>query len=168
MGVAIVLQRFIISRSGRRYDLVKGGHEVLHELLLRIGAGVDLLQGSQFRVGAEDQIDLRAGSGADRKALAEVEKKLKEIINPIKDGGYSRPLMMRLRELKAKQDELRSGCRGRRWTSRTFTRTSLAFFAGRLSALPRLYSARKSGPRRPRLSDALISTASRSRPAPAR
>ena len=48
----------------------------------------------------------RAGSEADRKALADVEKKLKEIVTVIEDGGYSRPLMMRLRELEAKQDEL--------------------------------------------------------------
>jgi hypothetical protein len=48
----------------------------------------------------------RAGSEADRKALADVEKKLKEIVTAIEDGGYSRPLMTRLRELEAKQDEL--------------------------------------------------------------
>ncbi len=48
----------------------------------------------------------RAGSETDRKALADVEKKLKEIVTAIEDGGYSRPLMMRLRELEAKQDEL--------------------------------------------------------------
>jgi site-specific DNA recombinase len=48
----------------------------------------------------------RAGSETDRKALGDVEKKLKEIVNTIEDGGYSRPLMMRLRKLEAKQDEL--------------------------------------------------------------
>ena len=48
----------------------------------------------------------RAGSDADRKALADVEKKLKEIVTAIEDGGYSRPLMTRLHELEAKQDEL--------------------------------------------------------------
>jgi site-specific DNA recombinase len=48
----------------------------------------------------------RAGSETDRKALADVEKKLKEIVTVIEDGGYSRPLMTRLRELEAKQDEL--------------------------------------------------------------
>ncbi|HEY6395189.1 MAG TPA: hypothetical protein VIX12_07195, partial [Candidatus Binataceae bacterium] len=48
----------------------------------------------------------RAGSETDRKALADIEKKLKEIVTAIEDGGYSRPLMMRLRELEAKQDEL--------------------------------------------------------------
>ena len=48
----------------------------------------------------------RAGGEADRKALADVEKKLKEIVTVIEDGGYSRPLMTRLRELEAKQDEL--------------------------------------------------------------
>ena len=48
----------------------------------------------------------RAGSEADRKALADVEKKLKDIVTAIEDGGYSRPLMMRLRELEAKHDEL--------------------------------------------------------------
>jgi len=48
----------------------------------------------------------RAGSEADRKALADVEKKLKEIVTAIEDGGYSRPLMVRLRELEAKRNEL--------------------------------------------------------------
>jgi site-specific DNA recombinase len=48
----------------------------------------------------------RSSSGADRKALADIEKKLKEIVTAIEDGGYSRPLMARLRDLEAKQDEL--------------------------------------------------------------
>jgi site-specific DNA recombinase len=48
----------------------------------------------------------QADSEADRKALADVEKKLKEIVTAIEDGGYSRPRMTRLRELEAKQDEL--------------------------------------------------------------
>ena len=47
-----------------------------------------------------------AGSEGDRKALADVEKKLKEIVAIIEDGGYSRPLTTRLRELEAKQNEL--------------------------------------------------------------
>jgi len=50
--------------------------------------------------------DRRSSGDADRKALADVEKKLKEIVAAIEDGGYSRPLMGRLRELEAKQDEL--------------------------------------------------------------
>jgi len=48
----------------------------------------------------------RAGSDADRQAVADVEKKIKEIVTVIEDGGYNRPLMTRLRELEAKQDEL--------------------------------------------------------------
>jgi site-specific DNA recombinase len=48
----------------------------------------------------------RVGSEADRKALTDVEKKLQEIVTAIEDGGYSRPLMTRLRELETKQDEL--------------------------------------------------------------
>ena len=48
----------------------------------------------------------RSSGGADRKALGDVDKKLKEIVTAIEDGGYSRPLMTRLRELEAKQDEL--------------------------------------------------------------
>jgi len=31
----------------------------------------------------------------NRKALADIEEKLKEIITAIEDGGYSRPLMTR-------------------------------------------------------------------------
>ena len=48
----------------------------------------------------------RSSGDADRKALADVEKSLKEIVTAIENGGYSRPLMDRLRELEAKQDEL--------------------------------------------------------------
>ena len=48
----------------------------------------------------------RARGEADRKALADVEKKLKEIVTAIEDGGYSRPFMTRLRQLEARQDEL--------------------------------------------------------------
>jgi site-specific DNA recombinase len=48
----------------------------------------------------------RSSGGADRKALADIEKKLKEIVTAIEDGGYSRPLMARLRDLEANQDEL--------------------------------------------------------------
>ena len=47
----------------------------------------------------------RSSGDADRKALVDVEKKLKEIVTAIEDGGYSRPLMARLRDLEAKQDE---------------------------------------------------------------
>jgi site-specific DNA recombinase len=46
----------------------------------------------------------RAGGESDRKALADVEKRLKEIVTVIEDGGYSRPLMMRLRELEGARD----------------------------------------------------------------
>ncbi len=48
----------------------------------------------------------RSSDDADRKALADFEKKLKEIVTAIEDGGYSRPLMARLHDLEAKQDEL--------------------------------------------------------------
>lgn len=48
----------------------------------------------------------RSSGAADHKALADIEKKLKEIVTAIEDGGYSRPLMARLHDLEAKQDEL--------------------------------------------------------------
>jgi site-specific DNA recombinase len=48
----------------------------------------------------------RASGDADRKALADIERKLKVIVTAIEDGGYSRPLMGRLRELESKQDGL--------------------------------------------------------------
>src|SRR6266404_5560047 len=43
------------------HHLVPRRHEVLHELLLRVGAPVDLREGAQLRVRAEDQVDPRAG-----------------------------------------------------------------------------------------------------------
>ena len=48
----------------------------------------------------------RASGEADRKALAEIEKKIKEIITAIEDGGYTRALTDHLRRLEAQQDEL--------------------------------------------------------------
>src|SRR5689334_6567368 len=39
------------------HDLVPGGDEVAHELLLRVVAGVDLGQGAELGVRAEDQVD---------------------------------------------------------------------------------------------------------------
>lgn len=48
----------------------------------------------------------RSSVDADRKAFADIERKIKEIVTVIEDGGYSRPLMDRLRDLEAKQDEL--------------------------------------------------------------
>ena len=46
----------------------------------------------------------RAAGAADRKALAEVEKRIGEIVAAIEDGGYSRTLADRLRRLEAEQD----------------------------------------------------------------
>ena len=39
------------------HDLRPSGDEVVHELRLTIGAGVDLGQGAELRVGAEDEVD---------------------------------------------------------------------------------------------------------------
>src|SRR6266508_6130802 len=39
------------------HDLVPGGDEVAHELLLRVVCCVDLGEGSELRVGAEDEVD---------------------------------------------------------------------------------------------------------------
>jgi site-specific DNA recombinase len=50
----------------------------------------------------------RAGGEADRKTLADVEKKIKEIVTTIADGGGSRALLVYLRELEAREDELRA------------------------------------------------------------
>ena len=50
---------------------------------------------------------VRRSSGvSDRTALAGIGKKIKEIVTVIEDGGYTRGLTDRLRELEARQDEL--------------------------------------------------------------
>ena len=49
----------------------------------------------------------RASGEDDRKELAGVGKKIADIVTAIEDGGYTRALMDRLRELEARQDELR-------------------------------------------------------------
>ena len=48
----------------------------------------------------------RAAGDADRAALAEVEKKIAEIVAAIEDGGYTRSMTDRLRKLEAEQDAL--------------------------------------------------------------
>ncbi len=48
----------------------------------------------------------RSSGVSDRTALAGIEKKIKEIVTVIEDGGYTRGLTDRLRELEARQDEL--------------------------------------------------------------
>ena len=49
----------------------------------------------------------RANGESDRKELTRVEKKIADIVAAIEDGGYTRALTDRLRELEARQDELR-------------------------------------------------------------
>ena len=44
------------------HHLGPGRHEVLRELLLRVGAGIDFREGAQLRVRAEDQVDAGARS----------------------------------------------------------------------------------------------------------
>jgi len=48
----------------------------------------------------------RTAGDADRRALADIERKLREIVSAIEDGGYSRMLSDRLRELEAKHDKI--------------------------------------------------------------
>jgi site-specific DNA recombinase len=48
----------------------------------------------------------RSTGEADRKALADIERKLKDIVAAIEDGGYTRMLSDRLRELETQQDEI--------------------------------------------------------------
>ena len=50
--------------------------------------------------------ELRSSGDADRKVLSDIEKKVNEIVTAIEDGGYSRPLLARLHDLEAKQNEL--------------------------------------------------------------
>ena len=50
----------------------------------------------------------RSASGeSDRKELAGIKKKIADIVAAIEDSGYTRALMDQLRELEARQDELR-------------------------------------------------------------
>jgi site-specific DNA recombinase len=48
----------------------------------------------------------RSSGSTDRRARADIEKKLKEIITAIEDGSYNRPLIAHLRDLEARQDEV--------------------------------------------------------------
>ena len=87
----------------------------------------------------------RAGGQADRKALADVERKLKEIVTVIEDGGYSGPLMTRLRELETKQDELTERLSRAPAGIPDLHPNVAGVFAGRWNALPK-----RSGGRRER------------------
>jgi len=48
----------------------------------------------------------RASGATDRKELADVGKKIATMVAVIEDGGYTRGMMDRMRELEARQDEL--------------------------------------------------------------
>ena len=48
----------------------------------------------------------KASIDIDRKALSETRKKIKELVTLIEDGGGSRAMVARLRELEAREDEL--------------------------------------------------------------
>jgi site-specific DNA recombinase len=48
----------------------------------------------------------RTSGEADRRALADIDRQLRQIVAAIEDGGYTRMLSDRLRELEAKQDEI--------------------------------------------------------------
>ena len=50
----------------------------------------------------------RASVDTDRKELAAVEKKITKMIDIIEDGGYVKGMIDRLRELEARQDELKA------------------------------------------------------------
>jgi len=43
------------------HDLVPGGHEVVHEILIGVVARIDLGERPELGVGAEDQVDAGAG-----------------------------------------------------------------------------------------------------------
>ncbi len=49
----------------------------------------------------------RATAAADRRALAEMEKRIAEIVTVIEEGGYTRALMARLQKLEAEQVDLK-------------------------------------------------------------
>ena len=48
----------------------------------------------------------RASGATDRKELADIGKKIATMLDVIKDGGYARGMMNRMRELEARQDEI--------------------------------------------------------------
>ena len=48
-----------------------------------------------------------ASGGVDRKELVDVEKKMATMISVIEDGGYVKGMVDRLRELEARQEELK-------------------------------------------------------------
>ena len=48
----------------------------------------------------------RASGATDRTELAELDRKIKAMLEVIEDGGYARGMMDRMRELEARQDEL--------------------------------------------------------------
>ncbi|MBV9287915.1 MAG: recombinase family protein [Hyphomicrobiales bacterium] len=93
------------SRSITRAALEARMLEGLRARLMAPGVAAEAMRAYAEEINRLNR-ERRAGGEADRKALADVEKKLKEIVTVIEDGGYSRPLMTRLRELEAKQDEL--------------------------------------------------------------
>src|SRR6188474_2976275 len=62
----LLFDRAVVQRSGKVkavevHHLGPGFDEVVDELLAGVGASVDFGQGAELRVGAEDEVDTRAG-----------------------------------------------------------------------------------------------------------
>ena len=68
-------------------------HEVAHELLLRVVAGVDLGQGAQLRVRAEDEVDARCRSTSARRSCG---RGLRTRPRVLRTGFHSVPMSSRL------------------------------------------------------------------------
>jgi hypothetical protein len=107
----------------------------------------------------------RAGLEAERAELAKIERSLKEIVSVIEDGGYTRMLMDRLRELEARWKRRRNALRAHPSWCPIPIPTLPRFTAVRSNAWPTRSTARRTDMRRPR-PFAALSSASLSPPAP--
>jgi DNA invertase Pin-like site-specific DNA recombinase len=94
--------------NSRTIDRKALEHRVLHGLKSRLMAPE--VAAEAIRAYAEETNRLnherRTSGDTDRKTLAAIERKIKEIVTAIEDGGYTRGLSDRLRELEVRQDEI--------------------------------------------------------------
>ena len=77
----------------------------LKDRLMAPEAAADAVQAWAAEINRIDR-ERRASGEADRKELADIEKKMATKISVIEDGGYVKGMVDRLRELEARQEKL--------------------------------------------------------------
>ena len=93
------------SRTIRRVEIEERVMAGLREKLMAPEAAAEAMQAYAEETNRLNR-ERRASGATDRKELADIEKKIATMLDVIEDGGYSRGMIDRMRELEARQDEI--------------------------------------------------------------